>query len=79
MSIESNYKLTQEQFNQLIDQNTSRKTFKDLSSLVTCRFDYIINKIYSVFLLFPFFRFLQAKHTYIKMPSDIQFSILLLI
>lgn len=48
MSIESNYKLTQEQFNQLIDQNTSRKTFKDLSSLVTCRFDYIINKMASI-------------------------------
>ena len=48
MSIESNYKLTQEQFNQLIDENTSRKTFKDLSSLVTCRFDYIINKMASI-------------------------------
>ena len=48
MYIESNYKLTQEQFNQLIDQNTSRKTFKDLSSLVTCRFDYIINKMASI-------------------------------
>lgn len=48
MSIESNYKLTQEQFNQLIDQNTSRKTFKELSSLVTCRFDYIINKMASI-------------------------------
>jgi len=48
MSIESNYKLTQEQFNQLIDQNTSRKTFKDLSSLVTFRFDYIINKMASI-------------------------------
>ena len=48
MSIESNYKLTQEQFNQLIDENTSRKTFKELSSLVTCRFDYIINKMASI-------------------------------
>ena len=48
MSIESNYKLTQEQFNQLIDENTSRKTFKDLSSLATSRFDYIINKMASI-------------------------------
>ena len=48
MSIESNYKLTQEQFNQLIDENTSRKTFKDLSSLATYRFDYIINKMASI-------------------------------
>ena len=49
MSIESNYKLTQEQFNQLIDENTSRKTFKDLSSLATSRFDYIINKVIEEF------------------------------
>ncbi len=49
MSIdEPTYKLTQEQFNQLLDADTSRKTFKELSLLTTSRFNYIINKMASI-------------------------------
>lgn len=40
-----NHKLTKEQFDKAIDENTSRKEFKELSSLITERFTYIIYTI----------------------------------